>query len=65
MGRRILLTKAAKYLLYRHFCAQEERVVESEVTNRLSEKIMSRALRNLLKMLYAKKFGVVVMNSEY
>ena len=37
--------KAAKYLLYHHFSAPAEPVVESEITNKRSEKIISRALR--------------------
>ena len=47
--------QAAKYLLYRHFWAQEKNVVKSKITNRLKKKIMSPALRTLFKMLYAKK----------
>ena len=46
--------KAAKYLLHRHFCAQAESLVGSEVTNKSNEKMMSCALITLLKMLYVK-----------
>ena len=47
-------SKAAKYLLYRHFRSQAESLVGTEITNWRSEKIMSCTLRTLLKMLYAK-----------
>ena len=53
--------KAAKYLLHRHFCAQAESLVGCEIANQLNEKIMSRALTTLVKMLYAKYYNKKVI----